>query len=555
MKTLSKLIIALLCCTVAVATAHAAKKDKKKDKEQEMSYNMQRALEAIENDDTEKCIEFLDKELAENPENGRAYAMKCVVYHETEELGNSLEAAVEALRYLKSDDKELVASMWGARGVLHKELGDTAKALEYLAQAIKMSPKDKVEDYLKERAQIYYEQDRYDLADADYRAMIKADPESVVGYMGLSRNCYETKQYDLAEEYAGKAMELADGDYGQAYEFRAKPYVKLGRYDLASKDFLEAIDKNGDFDLMKQITSSTGGLFTQLEKDMLAKAKAEPDNPKWTFMLGELYMNNYMQTKALEQYRKLIDKEPSSGIYNAMARCESHRGNYAAAIEYARLACQMDTTDDSSLPRQARYLVAGGQYDQAVEVYNTYLENNPGDPGILHRRAIIFRRQGNVERALQDLNLSWDLIVEDNDYLLLTRALCYRQLGQEDLAVADFKRLIEVDSTLESDALSPQAYFYMGDKEKAIEVTNRILEKAYKEKDADDVEQAGDITDAEYNAACLYAIMGDSDKAMEYLRKSLSHGSSDLNNLFVDTDFESLHELPAFKALVEEVRN
>jgi hypothetical protein len=59
-------------------------------------------------------------------------------------------------------------------------------------------------------------------------------------------------------------------------------------------------------------------------------------------------------------------------------------------------------------------------------------------------------------------------------------------------------------------------------------------------------------TDAYYNVACVYALAGDADKAVEYLRKAFEDGFIRLYHLSRDVDFDSIRQHPAFQALIKE---
>jgi clan AA aspartic protease (TIGR02281 family) len=57
-----------------------------------------------------------------------------------------------------------------------------------------------------------------------------------------------------------------------------------------------------------------------------------------------------------------------------------------------------------------------------------------------------------------------------------------------------------------------------------------------------------------YDAACLYARMGDKAKALEYLRQAFEHGYRDFAHIAVDYDMDNLREMEKFKALIEEYK-
>ena len=134
------------------------------------SYNYQRGLEAVQNEKTEEALEYFNKDVKENPKNGYSYSWIAMLRNHTEEYGRALTAADLAIKYLPKKDVEYVIFAYSTRADVYLNLEDTIKAIADYTIAIKTDP-EKTSLYEK-RAQIYYEQMKYDLADADYQKMI-----------------------------------------------------------------------------------------------------------------------------------------------------------------------------------------------------------------------------------------------------------------------------------------------------------------------------------------------------------------------------------------------
>ncbi len=79
---------------------------------------------------------------------------------------------------------------------------------------------------------------------------------------------------------------------------------------------------------------------------------------------------------------------------------------------------------------------------------------------------------------------------------------------------------------------------YLGNKEKAISIVNEMLKKNDK----------GDY----YDAACLYSIMGEKEKSIDYLRKALELGFRRFAHIERDRDLNNIHNDEAYKVLIEE---
>ncbi len=57
-----------------------------------------------------------------------------------------------------------------------------------------------------------------------------------------------------------------------------------------------------------------------------------------------------------------------------------------------------------------------------------------------------------------------------------------------------------------------------------------------------------------YDAACLYALMGRSEQALNAFDKALSLGYRDFQHIAVDTDLDAIRELPRFTEILNKYR-
>ena len=160
------------------------------------SYNYQRGLEAMQDEKRQEALDFFNKDLKENPKNGYSYSWIAMLRGQNEEYGRALTAVDLAIKYLPRKDAEYVIFAYTTRAGVYLHLGDTVKAMTDYDMAIKVKPDEG--DLYEKRAQIYFEQERYDLAAADYHKMIELNPGDVMGYMGLGRNANEQRNWTEA---------------------------------------------------------------------------------------------------------------------------------------------------------------------------------------------------------------------------------------------------------------------------------------------------------------------------------------------------------------------
>lgn len=120
------------------------------------SYNYTRGIEAIQNNNADEALEYLNKEIQEHPDNGYAYSYLSLLRLYREEYGQALTAANVATKKIPSKDKEYVSFAYATRAKVNLCLEDTLKAFKDYTAAINATPDDT--RLYEARAQIYYEQ-------------------------------------------------------------------------------------------------------------------------------------------------------------------------------------------------------------------------------------------------------------------------------------------------------------------------------------------------------------------------------------------------------------
>ena len=187
-----KKIITLLFLVMCITAINA------QDIKRPESYNYTRGVEAIQQENYKDAIDFLNKEIVENPKNGYAFAWIAAIRQHYQEYGRAITALDQAIKYIPKKDKAYRTWVYSNKASVYQELDEYDKALESISLAISVDPTEK--SSYEKRAQLLFEQEKYAQADMDYRKMIELDPGDVMGYMGLGRNQKMQKNYDAAIE-------------------------------------------------------------------------------------------------------------------------------------------------------------------------------------------------------------------------------------------------------------------------------------------------------------------------------------------------------------------
>lgn len=504
-------------------------------------YNYKRGMELLldENNDSE-ALKFFKKELEEHKDNGYAYYWIGLINEKNDCPGQALEASNKAIKYLAKDARWLSYS-YRLRARVNLMLEDDKKALADYTLAIKAGP-DVLEAY-QARGDYYYDKALYDLADADYRKMTELAPGDTYGYMALGRNASAQERYDDAIEQYNYAMKLAPS-YSSAYSFRSEAEFKKKKYPESIDDAIKALELDKeDGKAFYMITTLADSSYNILNIKLKAQQKRNPNDTYWIFLSGVASEQTKRYKDAIDCYQKAYNQDESDVLAKRIAECYEELDNYPMAIMYINKAIELDSTYSGYQIYRVQLEEYSGNTDEALRYVEAYIENYPDHYYGYHKRGWLKDKNGgNIDEAIEDYTTSAALQPKYT-YNYLCRGQLYRVKGDEKSARADFEEVLRLDTTTMSDNSARQyALFYLGDTIKAVEWMDKILND----------EKCDDKKGAHYNAACLYSLMGDTDKSLEHLRKCLELGWCRFTHARRDDDLKTVRELPAFEALLKE---
>lgn len=498
------------------------------------SYNYSRGVEAINNNNAEEALDYLNKEINEHPDNGYAFAWIALVRNYNEEFGRALTAANVAVKKIPSKDKEYKAFAYGTRAQVYLNLEDTIQALKDYSQAINIVPDD--DRFYNQRAQVYYEQGKYDLADKDYLKMISLKEGDVMGYMGIGRNANAQKRYEDAIKQFDYVVKL-EPNYSSAYSFRAESYIGLKKYNEAIDDVISALDIDRDRKAFYELQELADSAFEQTVAKLKVQKIKEPNEQSWDYDLGIVYERAAKYNKAIAYYKESLEKESNIITASRISSCYDDLGDYDKALEYCNQAIALDSVKTDYLYEKANILDNAGRTQEAIKTMSDYIANTPDEPAGYYQRGWFKDHSGDIEGALEDYTMA--ITLQPNEaYAYLNRGVLYRLKGENAKAESDFKQVVRLDSIPEEADCSFYAYYYLGQKDKAIEVLNTMLDK----------DKKGNC----YDAACLYSVMGEKEKALSYLRQSLEDGYRRFAHIKRDRDLINIRNTEEFKVLLKE---
>jgi len=328
------------------------------------------------------------------------------------------------------------------------------------------------------------------------------------------------------------------------------------RYDREMRDIFDIQD-----DIARRIAEALEVALTPTEQKALHKPKAREVKAYEYYLRGRRYF--YLLTRknlgfAREMFERAIEIDPDYAMaYCGLADCFSFLHTWyeqrAEYLEGAERASERGValSPDLAEAHASRGLAAslGNRSDDRAERhFETALRLNPR----LFEAYYFFARDcfanGRLEKAARLFERAAEVRPEDYQAALLLPQV-YKALGRQDEAERATRRALEISERhlqLHPDdvralCLSPTRWIEAGDTERGLGLMRRALEL--------EPTEPAVLT----NAACVFAVAGLTDDALDMLEKAVEYGFGHRKWIDQDPDLDAIRDHPRFKALMERL--
>ena len=531
--------ILILFCLI-LSTAMSAQDSEK----MQNSYNYKRAVEFYNDNNYEEAERLFRQELSDNPKNGYASYYCALISALNSSFGVALKDIDVALKLLKKDKSWLQYS-YSLRGKIYDDLEQQDKARADFDMVVKTDPSSAY-GYLQRADYLCGQGGNVNLkqAENDYAKVIEIEPGNSSAYVGRANILMEGKKYDDAKKMLDYAIKL-DGSNVKAIDKRAECLINIGKYAEAADDAIFSAsqqERSNGMGLLCQIADSS---YIVANIKLKSRMRAEPNNGWWWHTLALVQQSTYRYAEAVDNYKIAIAKNNDRAYeYYLVANCYYEMGDQHKALDYCNQAIERDSDYTVFYNLRSEVFNELGRKDDALADLNKMVELSPKYAHSFYHRAWFEQYNNMQEEAVADLTTAISL--SEFHHYYLTRANVYSRLGGDYAALAkeDYKRVIELDTVKADGGTSAMyAYFYLGQNDKALELLNNYMKD----------NGTNEATEGKfYNAACLYSLMGETDKAFENLRTSLEKGYYKFAHIRRDFDLDNIRKDPRFESLLKE---
>lgn len=346
--------------------------------------------------------------------------------------------------------------------------GQLPKALLLYQQCLKADPQNAASMF--ELAKLYHQGQNYEQA-VGYAKQAVATDKGNIWYRFLLADLY--RQGNRAEDAIGVYKGILE-QWPERYEVYldlAAAYAYAGKADEAAKAYSDVEKRFGlGEDLIHHAfnTYMAMGQWAEAQKLLSRAIAANPSSAEYAGMLAEVYDEQGMHDKALEQYRAALALDPS----NSMLRISLAEHYYATGQMEQAYAELGEAFRDPDVDIDAKMQVLIGFFEM-TEQEGEKPEDRPdlirrsytliealekahpesGKPHTIHGDFLL--RDGKLDEARQEFRKA--LAMEKDRYPI------HAQILQLDLQLGDHAALVkDADYTIELFPTAPEAYLFKG---------------------------------------------------------------------------------------------
>jgi tetratricopeptide (TPR) repeat protein len=470
-------------------------------------------------------------------------------------LQKNIEKLTNDLKNVSNDGKS-PATIHFLIGMDEAGLKRYSEAVKEFSTAIRLDPEMKQVYLSRGLAQDML--GNYELAISDYKTCLvvfKDNPKMLARlYLSIGKLQGMLKNFDDAVEFESKAITLAPF-YSEAYLYRGYGHMFLGKYDLAILDLTTAMGGYLNNDKILAGIFYTRGEAKRYSKrykdainDYAEAIRLNPTNKLAYWNLAASYNNNGDYQLADEYYTKAIDfykgdNKNLSRLYDDRALMEMAEQKLLQAIKDDSLAIYYDDKFAPAYWNRANAYAQNADFQLSADAYIQTMNFYQ-----LNKRALaqLFNNVADMEYFLSDYEKVIDYTTSSINLNpkqwepYLNRGRAYLKKNSKELAMSDFSKVLELDTTKTSFAYA-FALFYTGNPDEAIDVMQKNV-----------IATTNDpvLMSHYYNIACLYSLINKHDEANIYLRKCIDGGYPKKYAL-ADPDLENIRNTQEYKDMTK----
>jgi len=409
--------------------------------------------------------------LGYQPESNLA-AVRGIAY---QQLGQTDSAIAELTQAIQASPTAEVYFHLASALVDKKEF---AQAMPYFDQAVQMDAQNAA--YVMARGINRHRQNDIEGAIADYTQALNLDPQLATGYYnrGLA---YRTVDGALALQDLNKAIELKP-DYDVAYFSRGNVQHTLGNYTAAVSDFEKALSLGFARPSLawfgKGLALQALANYAEAKTALDEAIRLDPSNVLAYYQRSEVF-TQLGETAAAEADLQVYAQNAPQTLETYLNLTAAYRkaGLFEQALAALSSAIALNPTDLTLLIQRGDLYMSQQNYTAALADFDAAINTNPTFALAYGSRGVLHWQEKNYEQALADLGKAIEYEYSPLSWAYTSRASVYSEQLLWNEAIADYTEALEIDANYTRALLGRGlAYQAIDNRDPALADLRRVLE-------------------------------------------------------------------------------
>lgn len=501
---------------------------------------------APQKDIVKEVLNVYNDELRVDPKNYNVLFRRAHLFYGQNQYNQALADIDKAIALIPRNDSDLLCQAYALRANIYLMTDENESALKDLVEACLLDPSSY--PLLYQKANTEYLVGKYAEAKDDYRKLGRVHQRSLESLIGLARVAVKENNLGLANEYVDEAVNLYPSE-SEAYIRRASVRRLLGNMTGAVDDLILAlaVDKNNTH-AISEIVNISHVDYNAVISALSSAISQAPEVGVYLYIRASIQQAHYHFLAAISDYQSLIDRNIYNyhGIYASLAECFYGLARFDKALDNINRAIGMTADNASYYVVRSRIRLALGDDINAMESAMMAYEKNPQLNSALIEKgmcAIAQRQYGQASDYIGEASLN---APEDARLYIIRGWIIETGLNRSADAMNFYQRGAEAtDYPMSISSLKGFALLGLGDKEAAARWVDDAL--ATSPVDVDGRQH--------FLAACLYAQLGNFDRALVSAETALQRGYASLYDWLFDQtaniNIEPLRNDERFDALMK----
>ncbi len=547
----------------------------------------------MEKGDLDEAIAIIDNAIKQDASKTFAYDTKADILCEQ---GKTDEAIAVYDKVIKMNPNNYYS--YNKKISFLKKIGRYEEAIKTIDSTISISPEGMDEQIYIDKVDLLLEMCRYKDSVASLNKAIAKQPNELDLLLKRASIYEEQTLYSEAVKDLDKVIKSGDADLKEnAYESKANILSKQGKFDEVLKAYdLELKVSTDDYYILLRKAYFLQRI-NKLKDAIITCDKAiaidDTDSSGFVFKTSILCdQGKYMD--AIKLYKALLVKYQIPSLNEYIARIYNRYTKYADAIKALDAGLKLDPSNVNMMQCKAETLKMQKKYSDAIKILDNAIKIKPQNSSLYSLKADIFVEQKKYQDALNAIDAFNK--VEPNDFsMMIKKGKIYYSWKKYAEAIKIYDSIISKDP-YNTDAYTNYIDFYannidaytnkgdaytnksdallgLGKYKEAMEVLDKAItikpsniylyihkgDAMVKNKKYADAIKMYDMSikadavngTAHYKKACAYALLKNTNKAIESLKKAISFDNDYIAVAKNESAFSAIKKNKDFKAIVK----